>query len=156
MGNISLRVVGLFAGIGGLELGFENAGCSTELLCEIDEQCRSVLATRFPGVPIAQDLLALESLPKTDIVTAGFPCQSFSQAGLTRGLAMSRPLISALLNLIQNASTLPSYIVLENVPNIVHLAGGEALRYITRVLDVAGGVKARKYGCERFVSRVAA
>jgi DNA (cytosine-5)-methyltransferase 1 len=133
-----VNVVGLFAGIGGLELGFRQAGFKTRLLCEIDDECGHILAKRFKNVPLIPDIAEVTCLSAADIVTAGFPCQSFSQAGLTRGLASSRPLISELLRLIRTADELPRYVVLENVPNIVHLAGGEALRYITRVLEPLG------------------
>ena len=133
-----MNVAGLFAGVGGLELGFRDAGFKTEMLCEIDVECRRVLKRRFLNVPIEEDVLSIRQLPSVDVVTAGFPCQPFSQAGRTEGLTSSRPLLSSLLNLIRKAPIRPSYIVLENVPNIVHLAGGEALRYITRVLEPLG------------------
>lgn len=133
-----LRVIGLFAGIGGLELGFANQGFRTKMLCEIDSECRAVLERRFPKIEVTSDVTALDELPSSDVVTAGFPCQSFSQAGLTQGLAESRPLIFKLLKLIRDSRSLPQYLVFENVPNIVHLAGGEALRYITRVVESLG------------------
>lgn len=81
-----LTSVGLFAGIGGIELGFEQAGHSTELLCEIDPPAQRVLPARFPGVPQMPDIKVLRSLPKVDVVAAGFPCQDLSQAGLTGGI----------------------------------------------------------------------
>lgn len=131
-------VVGLFAGVGGLEQGFHRAGFSTNLLCEIDGECRAVLKRHFPSVSIVDDVHSLDSIPTTDVLTAGFPCQSFSQAGRTLGLSQSRPIIQTLLRLIQTAPVLPQYIVLENVPNIIHLDDGEALRYITRVIESLG------------------
>src|SRR4051812_25429476 len=75
-----LRVAGLFAGIGGIELGLHRAGHSSELLCEIDEGARAVLATHFPGVQLLPDVRELRELPPVDLVAAGFPCRDLSQA----------------------------------------------------------------------------
>ena len=56
-------MVGLFAGIGGLEFGLHEHGWSTELLCEIDPGAQAVLRKRFSGVAIADDVTKLRSLP---------------------------------------------------------------------------------------------
>src|SRR4051794_13715391 len=81
-----LRVAGLFAGIGGIELGLHRAGHSTTLLCEIDEAADAVLVEWFPGVPLVRDVRKLKALPDVDLVAAGFPCQDLSQAGRTAGI----------------------------------------------------------------------
>ena len=79
-----MKVAGLFAGIGGFELGLHRAGHQTELMCEILPPARAVLAHRFEGVEIAPDVRKLTSLPASvDVVCAGFPCQDLSQAGST-------------------------------------------------------------------------
>lgn len=80
-----MRVAGLFAGIGGIELGLSRAGWSSELLCEVDPAAQRVLGSHFPDVPLAPDIRSLRSLPPVELVTAGFPCQDLSQAGLTAG-----------------------------------------------------------------------
>src|SRR4051794_39316099 len=79
-------VVGLFAGIGGIELGLDAAGHATELLCEVDPGALAVLEHRMPEVPRHPDIRTLRSLPKVDIVAGGFPCQDLSQAGRTVGI----------------------------------------------------------------------
>lgn len=90
-GRRSLRVAGLFAGIGGIELGFQRAGHEASLLCEIDIPACTVLAAHFPEVRIAHDVCKLGRLPRgTDVLTAGFPCQDLSQAGKTLGIKGSR------------------------------------------------------------------
>ena len=82
-----LLTAGLFAGIGGLELGLSRAGHETALLCEIDRAALAVLEARFPKVPRKTDVRDLKSLPaKTDLLVAGFPCQDLSQAGKTAGI----------------------------------------------------------------------
>src|SRR5262245_42411402 len=80
-------VVGLFAGIGGIEAGLARAGFHSEILCESWEPARAVLMERFPGVPVKGDVREIRSLPKVDVVAAGFPCTDLSQAGRTRGIS---------------------------------------------------------------------
>src|SRR5262245_22246651 len=70
-----LVVVGLFAGIGGFEEGFRRSGHHTSSLCELDPDARRVLAQRFPGVELIDDIREMSSLPECDVVAAGFPCQ---------------------------------------------------------------------------------
>jgi C-5 cytosine-specific DNA methylase len=82
----SLRAVGLFAGIGGIELGLAAAGHRTKLLCEIDQAARTVLARHAKGVPIRHDVKRMRQLPPCDLLAAGFPCQDLSQAGRTAGI----------------------------------------------------------------------
>ncbi|WP_280221911.1 DNA cytosine methyltransferase, partial [Nocardia neocaledoniensis] len=84
-------MVGLFAGIGGLELGLGAHGWSTELLCEIDPGAKGVLAARFPDTELHGDITKLRALPAgTELVAAGFPCQDLSQAGRTAGITGRR------------------------------------------------------------------
>ena len=85
-----LSVAGLFAGIGGIEVGLHAAGHQTAMLCEWDEAARRVLSQRFPDVPVAGDVGELTELPAVDLVTAGFPCQDLSQAGGTAGIGGTR------------------------------------------------------------------
>ena len=82
-----MRVAGLFAGIGGLELGLRSAGHEAVLFSEIWTPAAAVLEARFPGIPNAGDVTALKSLPTVDLLAAGFPCQDLSQAGKTAGIA---------------------------------------------------------------------
>ena len=86
-----LSTVGLFAGVGGLELGLQRAGHKTELLCEIEPGAAAVLGARFPDVPVKPDICALRSLPSsTELLVGGFPCQDLSQAGRTTGIEGAR------------------------------------------------------------------
>ena len=80
-----MRAVGLFSGIGGLELGLERAGIATELLCEYWEPAATTLAEHFDA-DIVGDIRQLDSLPSADVVTAGFPCTDLSQVGRTAGI----------------------------------------------------------------------
>src|SRR5581483_10818941 len=82
-GGVFMRVVGLFASIGGIELGLHAAGHDTSLLCELMPSAKAVLEAQFPDVPLVSDVRDIKKLPDAEIVCAGFPCQDLSQAGRT-------------------------------------------------------------------------
>lgn len=133
-----LRVAGLFAGIGGIELGLHRAGHTTKLLCEIEPGAAKVLATRFPTVPLHSDICALDALPSdVDLVTAGFPCQDLSQAGKTVGIEGSRSgLVGEVFRLLRQRRT--KWLLLENVPFMLQLARGQAMDVIVDSLEELG------------------
>jgi DNA (cytosine-5)-methyltransferase 1 len=129
-------VVGLFSGIGGLERGFDLEGFHTIATAEIDPSCVAVLSHRMPNVPNLGDITKLETLPASDIVVAGFPCQPYSQAGHRDGLERGRAPLRHLLRLLERSK--PSVVVLENVAFILHLHGGAAVTWITNKLAKCG------------------
>lgn len=85
------RMIDLFAGIGGIRLGFEKifgADAATVFVSEIDKFARATYAENFPDSPfIAGDITQIpaEEIPPFDICLAGFPCQAFSVAGRRGG-----------------------------------------------------------------------
>jgi len=128
------RVAGLFAGIGGIELGLSRAGYVPKLLCESWQPARDVLTSQFPDVPLAGDIRELRSLPKVDIVTAGFPCTDLSQAGRTAGIGGDQSgLVSEVFRLLRRRH--PTWLVLENVRNLLHLDGGRGMHYLLTELE---------------------
>ncbi|HLJ93081.1 MAG TPA: DNA cytosine methyltransferase, partial [Gemmataceae bacterium] len=131
------RNVGLFAGIGGIEQGFHLAGHTTMLLCEIDESARAVLSARFPGIPIMSDVRELAYIPETDIVSAGFPCQDLSQAGKTAGIGGHQSgVVEEVFRLLVDST--PRWLFLENVPFMLQLEKGRAMRLLTQKLEELG------------------
>ncbi|MCG3136163.1 MAG: putative BsuMI modification methylase subunit YdiP [Planctomycetes bacterium] len=131
------RVVGLFAGIGGVEVGLSRAGFATTFLCEIDAAARAVLAERLPGVPAHADIRDLRSVPSCEILAAGFPCQDLSQAGRTAGIDGARSgLVQHVFRLLDQAD--PTWLILENVPFMLSLDKGEAMRRLTSELASRG------------------
>lgn len=133
----SLRAVGLFAGIGGIEVGLDAAGHSTELLCEIDEGAQAVLRAHFPGTPIVGDIRDIDRLPAADVVCAGFPCQDLSQAGRTAGISgHNSGLVSEVFRLLETCD--PEWVLFENVPFMLRLERGRAMRYLTDELSTRG------------------
>jgi DNA (cytosine-5)-methyltransferase 1 len=130
-----MKVAGLFAGIGGFELGMADAGHRAELLCDILPTSQAVLKHRFPDAELVGDVIALDSLSSDiEIVTAGFPCQDLSQAGKTAGLAGHRSgLIGEVFRLLEarkKARRPVRWVVVENVPFMLQLGGGGAMRAI--------------------------
>lgn len=138
MANSPLHVAGLFAGIGGLELGLARAGHHAELLCEIEPGAVAVLRERFPRVPVHEDVTTLDRLPKrVDCVVAGFPCQDLSQAGLTKGLrGKQSSLVDHVFRLLRRSEV--PWVVLENVPFMLQLGRGNAIRHVTGELERLG------------------
>lgn len=133
-----MRLAGLFAGIGGFELGMHRAGHATELLCDVLPASRAVLAARFPGIEYRDDITRLRSLPAcVDAICAGFPCQDLSQAGKTAGLVGERSgLIGEVFRLLSRRKV-PTVIV-ENVPFMLQLSGGNAMRAIVDEFERCG------------------
>jgi len=129
-----LTVAGLFAGIGGLELGLHQSGAHTKLLCEVWEPARAVLGEQFPGVDLRGDIGEVAELPETDIVTAGFPCQDLSQAGRTAGIHGDQSsLVRHLFRLLRKSH--PRWVVIENVRNMLVLDRGNAMKYLINELE---------------------
>jgi DNA (cytosine-5)-methyltransferase 1 len=87
---VSAFTVGsLFAGIGGIDLGFERAGFITKWQVEIDPYCRKVLAKNFPHAERFEDVrnCGIANLSPVDVIVGGFPCQDISHAGRCAGIA---------------------------------------------------------------------
>lgn len=138
MKRSKLKVAGLFAGIGGLELGMAASGHHTQLLVENAPPAMHVLRCRFPDTKIEADVRDLRALPsRTDVVTAGFPCQDLSSVGRKLGIEGARSsLIGEVLRLLQQSDV--PWVVLENVPFLMSLGQGAALKLITTALTELG------------------
>ena len=133
-----LKVSALFAGIGGVELGLGSSNHQTEFLCEFDPAAQQVLKARFPEVPIHGDVRDLKNVPKaTELLTAGFPCQDLSQAGETRGIEGANSGLVGEVFRILTSQDIPN-LLLENVPFMLQLERGRAMRTITAALEQLG------------------
>lgn len=130
----------LFAGIGGFDLGFEQAGFKTEWQVEIDPVCREVLADRFPHAQQFEDVrTVLPELWHTDVIIGGFPCQDVSTAGKRRGLHGKRT--GLFFDAMRIVATLkPRWLVLENVVGLINSNHGRDLQTVIETLAQCGYV----------------
>jgi len=131
-----MKVLDLFAGIGGFTLGLERAGFETVAFCEIEPYAQKVLQKNWPEVPIYDDVrqLTAERLAAdgigVDVITGGFPCQDISLAGRQAGIEGERTgLWSEIARLISELQ--PRYAIMENVTNLI---SGDSGRWFGRVL----------------------
>ena len=156
---MTLHAVSLFSGIGLLDLGLHRAGIPTRLLCEADKAARSVLARRFPDVPIhpdvqeltADDLRSAGADPSRTVLTGGFPCQDLSVAGSRRG--MGEGTRSGLYWHIPRllADFPAAWIVLENVPGLLSSHGGRDMGAVVGSLaDLGYGLAWRVLDAQYF------
>ena len=137
----NLTAVSLFAGIGGFDLALSNAGVKVCASVEIDNKCRDVLAKHFPETKLFSDikdvtgeqLRAAGFIPERGIITAGFPCQDLSVAGLRKGLAGSRSgLFWEIIRLVDE--TQPRYLIIENVAGLLSSQSGRDLGIVIEAL----------------------
>jgi len=123
----TLTELNLFSGYGGFPLGLRLAGLNTRTVCyvEWDRYCQRVLQARIADghlddAPIWDDIKSFDGRPWrgcVDIVSAGFPCQPHSNAGLRRGADDDRNLWPDTLRIIGEVR--PRWAILENVPGIL-------------------------------------
>jgi DNA (cytosine-5)-methyltransferase 1 len=140
-----MKIGSLFTGIGGFEVGLTQASRNFEavLVCDNLATSQAVLRERFPETTLAPDVTQLNSLPsEVELVTAGFPCQDLSQAGRTAGLAGDRSvLVGEVFRLLEDRKkngTPVNHVLIENVPFMLSLGGGRAIRVITDELERLG------------------
>jgi len=110
-----LRHVDLFSGIGGFALAARWAGLETIQFVEIDPFAQRVLRKNFPDVPIHTDIRDFDAtqFQRTFLLTGGYPCQPFSQAGKRGGEGDDRHLWPEMLRVIRECR--PTWVLAENV-----------------------------------------
>lgn len=128
----------LFAGIGGFDLGFEQAGFSTAWQVEINPICRGVLADRFPHAKQHTDVqTCLPELTPVDVIVGGFPCQDVSTMGKRRGLSGKRTgLFFDAMHIVETLK--PRFVVLENVPGLLSSNDGQDFQTVIETLAQCG------------------
>jgi DNA (cytosine-5)-methyltransferase 1 len=130
-----MTAVGLFAGIGGVEEGLSRAGAAEAgLLVENWDPAQRVLREHFSDAKLEGDVRDVKSLPKVDLLTAGFPCTDLSQAGRTAGIkGEASGLVTRVFDLLDSAD--PTWLMFENVRNMLVLDKGDAMRYLVGELE---------------------
>lgn len=116
-----MKLLDLFAGIGGFSLAAHWMGWETVAFVEKDEFCQKVLRKNFgENIEIHNDITKFSGKPfrgRVDIVTGGFPCQPFSASGLKKGASDERALWREMFRVIEEAR--PAWIIGENVTGII-------------------------------------
>lgn len=126
-----MKVVSLFSGAGGLDLGFKMAGhdiiWANDLYSDAVETYKANLGDHI----VCKDIFTVEAsdVPDCDIIIGGFPCQGFSVANTKRNINDERNQLYKQLMRIINAKK-PKFFVAENVKGIFSLAKGEVLKMI--------------------------
>ena len=145
MKSTRLTAACLFAGMGGFSLALKKAGIETKWANEVDAHACKTYRHNHPKVKlIVGDIRSLSAaegaLPSVDILTAGFPCQSFSQAGRKTGFADERGAcfyeIPRLLK--EFGDNRPGIVLLENVPNLLNGGGGHWFDEVIHHIQSAG------------------
>jgi DNA (cytosine-5)-methyltransferase 1 len=129
----------LFSGIGGFDLGFDQAGLTCAWQVEKDNAARSVLKTHWPNVQKYEDVqnVGKRNLEPVDLICGGFPCQDVSVAGRREGLAGERSgLWFEFRRIIAELG--PQWVVIENVPGLLSSNGGRDMGAIVGALGEFG------------------
>jgi len=137
----SYTVASFFAGIGGFDIGFEQAGFSTKFQCEVEPFCLSILKQHWPNVPKWGDITTLENakIPLSDVWVGGFPCQDLSLArmGQREGLRGTKSrLFHEFAGLVRESK--PRVLVLENVAGLLSSHGGNDFSILLQTLAELG------------------
>jgi len=153
--------VDLFSGIGGFSLGLERTGgFKTVAFCEIEEYPRKVLQKHWPYVKQYEDIRKLnyeklksDGIDSIDIITGGYPCQPFSNAGKKQGEKDPRHLWPEMFRIIKECR--PAWVIGENVSGHIKLGLDSVLSdlegegYSTRVFSVSAASVGANHKRER-------
>ena len=151
-----MKHIDLFSGIGGFALAVDTVWPnSTHIFCEIDPFCQKVLSKHWPQSKIYEDIRSFTNTNDrrsqeqkqqatgdqqrggdVDILTGGFPCQPFSQAGQRRGTEDNRFLWPEMRRVIQEFK--PTWVIAENVSGILTIEQGMVFEQVCLDLEGAG------------------
>lgn len=134
-----MKIISLFSGAGGLDLGLIQAGNTIIWANDFDENAVATYRKNIGNHIVCDDIknIDIHSLPDADVVVGGFPCQGFSQANLLRNLEDDR---NQLYKFFYNTILIkqPKFFIAENVKGILSLGKGSAIRQIVSDFEHAG------------------
>lgn len=143
-----MNVIDLFAGCGGLSLGFKMAGFKSILASDIDENCKLTYTHNFPDVPfICQDITTITQVDllkyidgrNVDVIIGGPPCQGFSLANKRRDNNNTDPRNQLFYHYLKILTWVqPKAFVLENVKGLLSMQNGKVIKEIVRCFTEAG------------------
>jgi len=138
------KFIDLFAGIGGFHLAFDNCGAKCVFTSEWNEHARKTYEANFrsknPEIFASGRFVGditkvdIKSIPDFDILTAGFPCQPFSQAGFKKGFSDTRgTLFHDIVKIIKTKK--PEAFFLENVSHLLKHDNGKTFQVIQQTIE---------------------
>jgi DNA (cytosine-5)-methyltransferase 1 len=134
--------IDLFAGIGGMRLGFEAAGGTCLLTSDIDDLALKTYALNYKPEHdhvYMGDIFDIKKskVPAHDVLVGGFPCQPYSIAGLRQGLADTRgQVFMEIIRILKESK--PKAFLLENVKGLLSHDKGETFKYLIKLLEKQG------------------
>ena len=134
-----LKIISLFSGAGGLDLGLAHAGHKVVWANDIDADAVATYRRNLDGEIAVADIAKVDArrLPHADVVVGGFPCQGFSQANMKRREGDVRNALFSQFVRVLRAKQ-PRYFIAENVRGLLSLAGGALLARILKSMQLAG------------------
>lgn len=136
-----LTVASFFAGVGGIDLGFEKAGFKTIYANEFDDYAADTFELNFDIKVDRRDIntVSADEIPDFDVMLAGFPCQAFSIAGYRQGFDDEQGRGNLFFELVRILEVKkPRIAFFENVKNLVSHDNGNTFRVICSELDKLG------------------
>lgn len=136
--NPEFRFIDLFAGIGGVRLGFQQNGGACVFSSEFDKHAQQTYKANHGEVPFGDIThVPANEIPDHDVLLAGFPCQPFSHAGLKLGIEDTRgTLFHNIANILDTKR--PRFALLENVKGLISHDKGHTLKVILNTLTNIG------------------
>lgn len=142
MSSLDLTCASFFAGVGGVDLGFEEQGFKTIYANEFDTKARETFSLNFSHVQLdGRDIreVSASEVPTVDVIVGGFPCQAFSIEGYRQGFRDEKgrgTLFFELARIVEEKQ--PQAIFLENVKNLVNHDKGNTFKVILTTLEELG------------------
>ncbi len=134
-----MKIISLFSGAGGLDLGLIQAGNTIIWANDIDKDAVATYKENIGDHIVCDDIknIDISTLPDADVVVGGFPCQGFSQANMLRTLEDDR---NQLYRFFYSSIKIkqPKFFIAENVKGILSLGKGEAIKQIVSDFETAG------------------
>jgi DNA (cytosine-5)-methyltransferase 1 len=134
-----MKIVSLFSGAGGLDLGVIQAGNEVIWANDFDRDAVMTYSSNIGGHILCADIkdVSISSIPIADVIVGGFPCQGFSQANLLRTADDERNLLYKFFYKAVEANQ-PKFFIAENVRGILSIDGGAAIKQIVKDFETAG------------------
>ena len=132
------KFIDLFCGVGGFHVALDKLGGKCVFASDIDEHCRNTYEKNY-GLKPHGDITKVDpkTIPDFDILTGGFPCQSFSNSGKKGGFGDKRgQLYENILDIAEEKQ--PSFMFLENVKHIQKIDNGEVFKHILKRIGETG------------------